>query len=58
MITADDVTDDQLLELRLLVESLTATALGEDGLPENHRLARRARARCAEILNALANGKP
>lgn len=50
-LTCDSITDDQILALRHDIERLTAEALGEDGLTPNHPLMRKARARCAEILN-------
>ena len=52
-ITADTITDEQIRELRHDIEALTKRALGEDGeFAESHPLVRKARARCAELVNA------
>lgn len=55
-LTADTITDEQLLDLADEIRRLTVTALGEDeggGLPPSHPLVRDAKrklAACAAIL--------
>jgi hypothetical protein len=53
-VTAETVTDDQLLDFADKIQALTVCALGEDGLPPSHLLVKRAKKDLIAAMSAIA----